>query len=458
MSSGQCQAGDIQGFPLTISQSLNSSWPGLTRDDVYKRLKKVTVPNEYSVKWSRPTYGNMINVVKPTAENNVLQVTGFDSYAEQTTLTYGDAQYTCSYAMAIVQNQHLFFSDDSRAKFEVLLSFQLKNKNENPSAPDIILFSRPLVIYDGDNDTPLWSAIDKASSTSRPQSSTVDLSSIFTFNKTMLIPFITYQTCIPVKVITPAQTTVESLRIRVNALMRPLYLTFNSTDLSTSVRKYTLPTNPASLFSTLSLSAPTIQFKDGNGSDGFPRNTNTNLRLALPTTTISDFDSILNIIEIQVPEEFLGKSLNDIASSSVAPNTSSKKKAYKCYTIDPKKDIVDGQIMVDPTTGENLSDAQADAEDGDEIDTDIDADTGIMPGDVEYALSVTATVIGTLGLLAYLLFIILKGRNIFNTGGHTIPGGFNEVLYHILIFTMIFIGLIVFCSFIENPAEPKNDS
>jgi hypothetical protein len=470
MSSGQCKSGDNQGFPLTISQDLYSKWPGVDSSESSRRIKSITVPNEYSVKWPSPSYNTSISVVKPSTDNDVLRVTGLEPYTERTTLTYGDASYTCSNVLSIVQNQHPFFCKHSKASSEAILSFQINNKNENPSSPEIILFCRPLVITESKEYSPdgMWNTIDKASNLSRAQSGTVDLSSLYAYNASMLMPFIVYQTCIPVKLLSasPASKTTAttgSLRVRVNVFMQPLFLNLKSSELgSTSVKKYTLPKfpDPVGLFSNESLVPPTLQFKDGYGADDFPTTRKTNLTFSLATSRKTDFDSVINTIEIQVPEAFLGKSLNDISSTSVAPVKSTKKRPYKCYTIDPKKDIVDGQIMVDPATGEKLTEAQAQAEFGGDsnIDTDIDIETGIMPGDVEYALSVTLTVIGTLGLLGYLLFIVLKGREIFNTGGHIVPGGINEVLYHIVIFIMIFIALIVFGSLIENPAEPEKDS
>jgi hypothetical protein len=246
--------------------------------------------------------------------------------------------------------------------------------------------------------------------------------------------------------------------MRVNVITQPLYLKFNSTDLSTAVTQYTLPVNLTKLFDTRPPLTQIIQFQDGFGTKSFPVNTTkNNLKISLPTTILTDFDSVINSIKIQVPEAFLGKSLSEI-SSSVAPEKKSKNRAYKCYTVDPTKDIVDGQIMVDPTTGEKLSDSQIEEELGDSYDIDTDVETGIMPGDVEYALSVTVTVLGTLGLLGYLLFIILKGRDVFNTGGHLIPGGINEVLYHIGIFIAIFVGLILFGIYVVKPANEKKDS
>jgi len=137
MSTQNCSTGDTQGFPLTISQSLYSQWPGVELSDVYKRIKKITIQNEYSVKWGAPTNAT-ISVVKPTPQNSVLQVTGIDANSNGTTMTYGAATYNCSNVLSIVKEQHGFFSNDPSSTFEAILSFHITNKNSNPSSPDVI--------------------------------------------------------------------------------------------------------------------------------------------------------------------------------------------------------------------------------------------------------------------------------------------------------------------------------
>lgn len=448
MSTTQCQPGTV-GFPLAISQTLNSVWKGKELSEVIAKLKSVTVPNEYTVNWPSPTNAN-ISVVKPTPTNNVLQITGLDTYTNGTTMTYGDASYKCSNILSIVQNQHSFFSNEV-AKFEAILSFQITNKNSNPSSPDIILFCRPLSYADSYTNPPMWTDIDTAASKGAPRNTAIDLSSIYGYNSSMLMPFITYQTCIPAKLIGSGSPTVGSLRIRVNVVIQPLRLNLTSRDLSTSVRKYTLPTNPVSLFPSNSLSQLTLQFKDGYGNNGFPSHKRTNLNFAFSTTTESDFDVILSKIQVQVPEAFLGKSLDDITSASTAPSKPSGKKAYKCYTIDPTKDIVDGQIMVDPTTGEKLADTQKEMQIGGEID--VSEPNVILPGDFESFLTTTLTVLGTLGLFGYLLFIVLEGRKVFHD---QLPGTYSNLFYHVGIFILLVIALILFGIYLEKPAEDKH--
>jgi len=75
----------------------------------------------------------------------------------------------------------------------------------------------------------------------------------------------------------------------------------------------------------------------------------------MPAPRISDWDSeVSKKVTYLVPEAFLGKSLAEIAKATIVPKRASINKQYKCYTIDPTKDIVEDQIMIDPTTGEDI--------------------------------------------------------------------------------------------------------
>jgi len=453
MSGEQCKPGDITGFPLLINQNLFTEWPGVEPSTVDAMLKQITIPSEYSVNWAPPAKNTNIKI---NSSNNLLQIEGLDVFASGTTLTYGDASYVCEPLISIVQNQHIFFCKDTTALHSAILSFRISNKSTNPSSPDIILFCRPLSYDIKNKSTPkMWEDIDAACSrTSLTGNTTVDLSTLYGYNNSSLLPLITYQTCIPSKVITPGKTPpsfIGSLRIRVNLIIPTLYIKISeraSQILSTRSSRYTLLANPVNLFSNIPGNS-ILQLKEGSN---FPQFEELNyLTLNLSSALLPSFTDVINAIEIHVDPSQVGLSLDDL-SIAKPPTSKSGKKAYKCYTVDPKKDIVNGQIMVDPTTGENLSEAQA--QPGSELSNALsipsanietgNIETGIMPGDVENVLSITITVFGSIGLFGYLLFILLKGRDVFNTGNHTIPGAYNDVLYHIVIFLVIFATLILF--------------
>jgi len=363
MSDSKCEAGDTTGFPIKLSQSLHSTWPATK--DVDAQLKKLTVPTDFSVQWGPPTQSAQISVRQTTTTNGipgVFQISGISTITDSTTLTYGDARYSCSGVLSIVQNQHPTLCTELTAQYEVILAFQITNKEQNPSSPDIILLCRP-IIFSSWNSSPFWPAVDQASVRKTPQNVALDMSTMFGFDSSTLMPMITYQSCLPVKILNYKSQPYSygSLRFRVNVVQQPLYMVASENGLGkcSYIKKYTLITSgsgPVSIFSGAS-SNTILQFRDGYGPDLFPAQTkNENLVPNPSAESISAFDDITDTIQIQVPESFVGKSLAELAAATKVEPVKPKKKAFKCYTIDPDKDIKGDQIMIDPTTGERLKD------------------------------------------------------------------------------------------------------
>jgi hypothetical protein len=363
MSDSKCEAGDTTGFPIKLGQNLHSPWPAT--QDPQGKLRKLSIPTDFSVQWGPATQGVQISVRQTTNKEGVpgvFQISGISTITDSTTLTYGAARYSCSPVLSIVQNQHPTFINDTSAQYEVILAFQIVNKPYNPSSPDIILLCRPIVFSDS-NNSPFWQAVDKASVKKTPQNVALDMSTMFGYNSSTLMPMITYQTCIATKLLNYKSQPYSygSLRVRVNVVQQPLYVFASENGLGkcSSIRKYTLVTSgpgPVSIFGGTS-SNTILQFQDGYGPDLFPsQTTKENLVPNNSGSSITAFDDILDTIEIQVPEVFLGKSLAELASATKLQPVKAKKKAFKCYTVDPEKDIKGDQIMIDPTTGERLKD------------------------------------------------------------------------------------------------------
>ena len=132
-------------------------------------------------------------------------------------------------------------------------------------------------------------------------------------------------------------------------------------------------------------------------------------------------------------------SKNDTSSTSSTSST----RQYRCHKIDPTKDIQNGQILVDPTTGESLSQAMADQEQDPEITAALNGQapkvSGILPGDILKVLSIIATVIFSISLLAYFWYI---KHVIFNLKD------LNWGILHTLIFGGLLTGLIFFSIFL----------
>jgi hypothetical protein len=157
-------------------------------------------------------------------------------------------------------------------------------------------------------------------------------------------------------------------------------------------------------------------------------------------TAISAFQDIVQKFEILVPDAFLGKSIAEISASGTPAPPPRKQKAYKCYRINPDKDIRDGQILVDPRTGQKLSQVLQDKELEDagydpSLVDDIDTSSGLMPGDIQQILFIVLTVLGTITLLAYFMFVV-----------HTIMfrKDIHNGLIHFVIFVVLLFGLVVF--------------
>jgi len=227
-----------------------------------------------------------------------------------------------------------------------------------------------------------------------------------------------------------------------------------------SINKYTLITEtkrPVDVFSAAAANT-ILQFQDGYGQDLYPsQTTKENLVPNSTASSISAFADVLQKFEILVPEAFLGKSLADIATATEVPAITPKKKAFKCYTIDPEKDIQGDQIMVDPTTGQSLlrtmkkDGNMAEGISDDETDDyDIsEYSSGIMPGDVEHIIIAIVTAIGTILLLAYLGFIV---HMIFIR-----DNGLHDSLLHIVILIVLIVCLTLFGIFVEKPAKEAAD-
>lgn len=380
MSHGNCQSGDTTGFPLLLAQSIFSEWPATKNSQ--GQIQKVIAPTDFTVNWGQPTQSARISVSHSVAANGLpgkFQISGMNTITENTTLTYGNASYICSNVLSIVQNQHKNLNQNSEALYEIILAFQIANKSENPSSPDIILITRPIVFSQTYNSSQFLSAVDTAAAAQSGSTTTpVNMSTIFGYNTSTLMPMVSYQTCLPVKLtntnVSPYTTMIGSIRMRVNVVIQPLYVvpSDNGLGLCSSINKYTLVTEPKKLVDIFLYNYKNpvfggvnanvfIQFKDGLGSDGFPAalqqsNKSNYLVLIGQPSRISVLTELLNKIEVLIPETFLGKSLAEIANSTTPPPVVPKNKRFKCYTIDPNKDIVGDQIMVDPTTGQSLLD------------------------------------------------------------------------------------------------------
>ena len=180
MSDTQCRPGDTTGFPLILAQSLYTNWPATA--NAQEQLQKLAVPTDFSIQWQNNGSQTCNIAVRQTLNSakgpGVFQVSGFnpDGY----TISYGPAIYQCSGVISILQNQHSTFTQGGNAQYEMILAFQIKNKNINPSSPDIILLCRPLAFQNSGQNTSFWNAVNAATTYETPQNNVaLEMSSFF---------------------------------------------------------------------------------------------------------------------------------------------------------------------------------------------------------------------------------------------------------------------------------------
>lgn len=444
MSGQTCQAGDTQGFPIRLSQKLLDPWPGVGAFD--KQIKSMFTPYDFAVSWG-PT-STPVAITATYEANTRLQIRGFDAMATATTLTYGPAIYSCSNVLSIVKIQHPTLASGS-ALYEAILAFTINNKQSNPSAPHIILLSRPLNFVASYGDS-TWAPINEAiKKGGNAYTSNLNIPNFFQYSNGVMKPALAYTTCLPVKVLNAGTNTMGSLRVRVIVVNQPMDIVSDTSvnQKCQNINRYLLNVEPRRLVDMMPGAGPAavFQFKDGLGDGGFPASTSANNVFPLePSTQISDFNTVVGKFDVLIPKEFMGKSLDEINSAIQPPTPKTNRKAFKCYRINPEKDIKNDQILVDPTTGETLGGTMAqdalDAAGGDPVlaaalqGAEPQA-SGIMPGDVQQILGIVFTVLGAVFLAAYLGFIVHTALFRKNISG---------ALTHLGVFAGMLVGLVFF--------------
>jgi len=453
MSLQSCQPGSTVGFPIKLLHNLFDSWAAAS-STTEAALKPNTLVNDITVNWGPVQRGAQI---KTNVSPSSFTVTGFSVAADSTTLTIGTAQYRCSEVISITKIQHPMFCKDTNALYEFIQAFQIQNKASNPNSSDIILITRPLVFSNTKTD-PFWSAIEASVlAKGTPQAVDFDLKSLYAYSNGDLLPMVMYQTCLPVQLLNYNKETVKAnIKIQVNVIMAPIYVkaTDSGLGLCRNVNTYSLVTTPKRPVDCFPNSSSSTVFQFSTGLNTFPMDGNNNFAMLSPNSLLSDLSSVTERITIKIPKFLLGKSLS-VVSNKIHPLLpglvegfdGGSSKQYKCYKIDPTKDIKDGQILVDPTTGESLSQAKADQEpDQDPVITaalngQAPNVSGMLPNDIQFILSIIATILGSILLLAYFWYI----KHVFFD-----VKDLNWGFIHLIIFIALFTGLIIFSVFFDK--------
>jgi len=418
MSLQACSGTNI-GFPIRLNQNIFDTWAGSANAN----MDSLIAPTEFSVAWAPERVSDNMRV---STEGSVFDIS-FPTIAEGTTLTVGNGvKYNCVSNLSLVQIQHGTLCQNKSATQEIILSFTIKDKDSNPSSPHVILFCRPVILYEetpeNRNDNTFWSKVNTVAKTpeSKKTMTSYDIQSIYAYNSDILMPMITYDTCISTQLSSGDASLNGSLQVRVHVVPQALYIPSvnDGTGKCARVRSYLFTPNIRNIFNQSRYNI----VKFNTGLNIFPSGNANNLKALAPSSQITSWNEVQQKFEYLVPDAFLGKSASDIAKMESLPKAKSRKNQYKCYTIDPEKDIKNGQILVDPTTGESLESAQnrnlLDSAGGDAslafaLAGNVAQNDGIQPGDIEMWLTVIISIIGGGFLIVYIYHIF----NLFKDPG-----------------------------------------
>jgi hypothetical protein len=334
MSLQRCSG--TSGFPLRISKNLFTTWDGGFDPSDPAITRQLVIPTDFSVSWAPESTVN----ISVNHENAQFKIQGLDNIAYGTELVYGSARYSCQPILSVVRAQHKNLVPISvSATQEIIMTFLIKNKESNPSSPDVILLCRPVILV-GDTDigTPFWKAVNSAAlNNNSAQVTNYNGAENFTYaDRQTLMPMITYETCMPTRLIggsSGANPTEGSIKIRVHVVTQALSIPSDTsgTGNCTRVSKFVMPiTTPASglkdIFNRNDYT--NIQFADGSATNypPIPGILSDSLSLYLPSSpeitswqSPTGAGSVLQTLEYLVPDSFLGKSLSEISEISTIP-------------------------------------------------------------------------------------------------------------------------------------------
>lgn len=483
MSSLVCQAGDTQGFPVRLTQSIHTQWPGTGGN----KIENLVQPLDFSIRWG--SSGSRVPLMASFNGSSAapyLHVRGFDSIANGTTLIYEGASYRCSDVLSICDIQHSTLSQGNPL-YEAILAFQIENPRDNPSLPHVFLMCRPLTLggkyrppeqrreqFSRDQCGRLqgggtyvvpnpeyidaWQAINVSVRTNDAISAKFNPKDLFTYGNNELLPLVSYQTCLN----TQTEKGTGSIRVRVCVVLSPLSVPADNDNIIAQckmVRKYQLITSPKRLTDLTDSSR--FAFKKGSS---FPATGNW-FYPEPASGLIGDYAQVMLKFQIlvnaalydQVKGQYAKGGAESLDSLVSQPRRQTSARSAKCYRVNPDKDIRNGKIIVDPATGQPLSQTLSqDALDSAGGDPDLAAalsnapeNPGIMPGDIQKIVVICVSVFGGLLLAAYLGYIL---HMVFALKA------FNRAFTHGIIFVLLLVGLVIFGVFFSDGTEPQEDN
>lgn len=445
----QCQTTDTLGFPINIGPNLNNIQP----NDL-ALLKGITETHDFSVSWSPPN----IKVSYSDPSENQLDISAFNQ--DSLTLTYSNVIYKAEPRLSVLYNQHTKFTN---ATCECILAFTMptSTRNSYPSLPDVILLSRP-IIFSEKSSIGFWNNVNDKSDIP----ATNGISTLFTYegnNNTILLPMVTYQTCIPIqyKISSSDNFSIGSLKVRVNVVQSPVYVSNSSSGIyqhfkSGGTTTYRFP--KPSYYDTIQLTNNLPIATNPVGTSNIFKTIQASSPIA------SDVSTLITKIIILAPDVVLGQPFSALSISSVsklkdatgidlsADRSSSSKtnKRYQCYRFDPSQDIdSNNQILIDPTNGQRLENVMSNlksaaAGGNTELLNGSAPDSGIRPGDIQQIAIILIALIGTSFLIMYLLYIF----NLMISPPE--QGLYGQVGKHIFGFCVILLALSITCIYLDS--------
>ena len=300
-----CPDGSIGGFPLTLSKNLYEKWSGYNTAGDTKNLE---TPYDLTIGWQKKIYSGSSFRVE-FSENSFARIY-IPIYGSS--ITYNNTIYNALPYMSLVktQNTKLLKGDATQ---ELIWAFKCPDPYAIPgNKPHLILICRGTRYKETDSVDAFWQVVESSFvSTSRKSNIQSD------YNLNTLFPtteFNVYETCIQVG-------TINNYRIRVYVI---------PTVLDIPLRKES-ESSKCTTVNKLVLNMADVPF-----NEQLP---------TLSTNTIKSWDDVKKYIQVQK---------EGLPNNSNTTPISGPKKNFKCYTIDPDKDIIGDQITIDPATGQPL--------------------------------------------------------------------------------------------------------
>jgi hypothetical protein len=307
-----CPTGTIGGFPITSAKNLYDRW---TTSHTDAELKKLETPYDLTISWSKiPRNRTFRNEVEAGSFSRL----HISPYSDST-ITLNNIMYSALNYISLVNAQNSKLVRGNDATQELIWAFKAPAMDRIPgNNPHLILICRAGRYVVGMKTDQFWQAVETSFASTTKTSDIrgeYDLKILFPTDE-----FNAYETCMTVG-------TTTNYRIRVYVIPRILDIPLTR-DSATSEK--------CSSVMQLSLKVDDAAFNNTN-----------RLLSRLGENFIRSWDDVKKYIQVQK------NTLLDY-SATTRP-ASSPRKNFKCYTIDPDKDIVGDQITIDPSTGQPLS-------------------------------------------------------------------------------------------------------